>query len=331
MQGSANMSIAILGLAAYPRNSVWRNVELLVRSTRCQSPDTAIALLTAPLGDQDRRMFEQFGVEAIECVDSPPGRAQTRQATVARRQAWILELYGRRHSLYRDFVRRRAESHFLLTDTRDVIVTAPLRTHAGVARLVLSQEDSSKTIADDNWNSQWVRAGYGETGLTAIGSRPILCAGTVFGPRDSVDGYLGAMSDEVHRVGVEMTRRIGDQPLHNHLAYTGKLPEFEISTAENGWMRAIGVMPFEAVPMDWERAQAVSAANTCVILHQYDRHLASERMRRAIALVADLPQRHWWRFDAYYRHGEGMLPRLLRPTLHVANVIKRRLGFTQCD
>jgi hypothetical protein len=322
--GAAIMAVAILGLAAYPKDVVWRNVELLVRSARRRAPHTRIAFLTAPLGDQDRGFFERFGVDAIECVEAPPRRGPDRQATIARRQAWILELYGRRHALYRQAIERRQESHFLLTDTRDVIVTAPLEGHASAQQLVLSQEDARKPIAEDSWNRDWVVAGYGEEGLAAIGCNPILCAGTVFGPRKAVDAYLAAMSAEVQRIGAEMTRRIGDQPLHNYLAYTGKLPHFEISTAEAGWMRSIGVMPFDTVTMDWESHDSKPTEKRCAVLHQYDRHLSNRQMRRAVAHVAGLPSRHWWKFDAYQRYGNGLIPRLLRPTLHVVNVLKRR-------
>jgi hypothetical protein len=320
------MSVAILGLAAYPEDCVWHNVELLVRSARRQSSRTPIVLLTAPLGNFDQRLFKRFGVEAIESVTPPPIPVPDPAAAVAAQKAWSLELYGRRHALYRDVIGARDESHFLLTDTRDVIITAPLEGYAIDSRLVLSQEHEKTSLATQHVNREWVLAGYGDVGLAAIGDKPILCAGTVFGSRQLVDAYLIAMSDEVRRLGVDMTRRIGDQPLHNHLAYSGTLPAFEVSTAENGWMRAVGVMPIDAIRIDWGgKRYQVPATQPCAVVHQYDRHLGSRRMRRAVADAAGLPIYHRWRFDAYRYHGVGVLPSMLRPVLHLAGTIKRHV------
>lgn len=320
------MAVAILGLAAYAKNTVWQNVELLARSVRNRSPRTPLLLLTAPLGSGDRALFERFGIEAIECVDPPPGPGNDRKTAVARRRAWILELYGRRHALYRQVIQSRGESHFLLTDTRDVIVTAPLDGLAAESRLVLSQEHKNTSIAADHWNRGWILEGYGAEGLATVGAKPILCAGTVFGPRELIDAYLAEMSREVERIGAETTRRIGDQPLHNHLAYSGKLPHYEISTAEDGWMRAVGVMPFAEIQIDWdEPARAKAEYPTCAIVHQYDRHLESPRMRSSVARVAALPWWHGWRFDAFVQHGGGVVPRVLRPIVRIVRAIKRRL------
>lgn len=326
------MSVAILGLAAYPRDRVWPSVELLVRSVRLRSPQTAVAFLTAPLGDRDRRLFDRFGVESIDCVELPPRREGNPQAWVLRRHAWILELYGRRHALYGQAIEGRPETHFLLADTRDVIVTAPLQPCASISCLVLSQEHAATTIAANGWNSGWIETGYGADGLAAIGGNPILCAGTVFGPRRSVAAYLRAMSDEVQRLGVEMTRRIGDQPLHNHLAYTGRLPEYQLSTAENGWLRSVGLMPIQEIQLDWDQGERPQSREPrCLVVHQYDRHLQSRHIRKAVARATGLePWRSWCR-DAYWHHGQGLIPRALRPIVRVSDAIKHRLAQRKDD
>lgn len=306
------MSIAILGLAAYPLNRVWGNVEILVRSARRNSPRTHLALLTARLGDVDRRQFDRFAVEAIECVEEPPPAGKTPESREPLLR-WILELYGRRHALYRETITSRDYSHVLLTDTRDVLVTTALEGRSTEPLLVLSQEDATKSISAEPYNRRWLVEGYGEQRLAEVGSKPILCAGTVFGPSAPVAEYLRAMSREVHRIGAETIRRIGDQPLHNHLAYGGILPDYTISPAEDGWMRSIGIQPFEAVAFDWDPARSSDeVATPCAIVHQYDRHLDRRDMRHAVARVAGLPILHPWRMKAYRDHGKDLGSRVLR-------------------
>lgn len=159
--------------------------------------------------------------------------------------------------------------------------------------------------------------GYGEERLAAVGTKPILCAGTVFGPSAPINEYLLAMSREVQRIGVETTRRIGDQPLHNHLAYAGSLPEYTISSAEDGWMRSIGIQRFEQVNLDWDPVRrSPEVASPCAIVHQYDRHLAHRTMRHAVARAAGLPRLHLWRMEAYRDHGKEFGSRLLREIAH---------------
>ena len=307
------MSVAILGLAAYPKNRVWPKVELLVRSARSRSPRTPVALLTTPLGDIDRRLFRRFGVEAIECVDPPPRPDADRAASAKRHWEWFLEFCCRRYALYREVIEGRDESHFLLTDTRDAIVTAPLGDQIAESRLVLSQEHATTGIAANDLNRKWMVVGYGEAELAAVATRPILCCGTLFGSRQSVVAYLIAMSDEAHRIGAETLQRIGDQPLLAHLAYSGKLPEYTISTAEDGWMRSIGIMPLEEIRIDWEQRHGTNAEKTpCVIVHQYDRHLQSRLVRQSVARLACLPWWHRWPIQKYVQYDSGVAATMLR-------------------
>jgi hypothetical protein len=305
------MSVALLGLAAYPENQVWPKVELLVRSARSRSPRTPVTLLTTPLGNVDRRLFKRFAVEAIECVDPPPRPGADRVAAAKRHWEWFLEFCCRRYALYREVIEARDESHFLLTDTRDAIVTAPLDNHVVESRLVLSQEHATTAIAANDLNRRWMVEGYGETGLAAVATRPILCCGTIFGPRQSIIAYLIAMSDEAHRIGAETLQRIGDQPLLAHLAYSGKLPEYAISTAEEGWMRSIGIMPLEEISIDWDQRRGPQPP-PCMIVHQYDRHVQSRRVRQAVATAASLPWWHRWPIQKYVQYDEGVAARMLR-------------------
>lgn len=306
------MSVVVLGLAAYPPNRVWRNVEVLVRSARRNSPVTGIALLTAPLAARDRRSFATHAVQALEMVqDVPrydPKTADGRDAMYR----WTLEMFGRRQRMYLEAIERLPHSHVLLSDTRDVLVTGDLEQQAAADTLVLSQEDASRPLANEYWNRKWILDGYGEDELQRIGGHPILCAGAVFGPRDAIAAYVQAMSEEVDRLGVEMTRRIGDQPLHNHLAYSGRIPSYVTSRAEDGWLRSIGVLGPDQVNLDWAAADERPRGGPPAVIHQYDRHLINPAVRQAVGDHAGLGAWHPWRLNAFQEHGSGLRARVLR-------------------
>jgi hypothetical protein len=295
------LSITILGIAAYPADQVWDNVDLLARSVALNAPHTDLAFITAPLGDRDRRLFAEFGVRAIELADPVPTLADRTEADRRIRHEWMCGMFGSRHSWYETALASVASSHVLLADTRDVVVTGDLLKKTHVERLVLSQENAGYTIESDSWDRKWVVDTYGTEGLALIGQRPILCAGVVFGPVASIRQYVGAMRAELGRLGVEAVRRSGDQPVHNYLAYTGGLPPYEISTAESGWMRSVGLTPTQDLDFDWLRPGHNGLGNSTLVLHQYDRHVQSWKVCSAVRRTTGLA---WWKnlyspFDAH--------------------------------
>lgn len=279
----------ILGLAAYPPNRMWEAIDLLARSVRKNASASRLAVITCPLGRHDRAKCDAFGVLPYEIVDPVPDFDVTTTAGREARRAWVLSMYASRHRLYLEVLDRSDETHVLLSDTRDAIVTSPFEEIRVRDTLILSQEDSRHTLAGEHWNRKWLSEGYGHKGIKRIGDRPILCAGAVFGPRLSVRAYVEAMSQEVMRLGAAVTQQIGDQPLHNYLAYTGQLPEFVVSRAEDGWIRSIGVMPVGDVGLDWGLPrESPPGGNRAVVIHQYDRHWNARRMKHAVWRAAGL-------------------------------------------
>lgn len=317
------MGVVVLGLAAYPSNLVWRNVELLVRSTRRNSPATGITLLTTRLAARDRRMFATHGVQAFEMVEDvpryDPNTAEGRGAF----HRWALEMFGRRQRMYLDAIERLPHSHILLSDTRDVLVTGDLERQALTETLVLSQEDASRPLGEEYWNRKWILDGYGPGELERMAGKPILCAGAVFGPRKAIAAYVQAMSVEVERMGVEMTRKIGDQPLHNHLAYSGRIPSYVTSRAEDGWLRSIGVLAADRVNLDWTAVDETPRGGAAAVIHQYDRHLKNQAVRQAVGDHAGLGALHPWRLHAFQEHGAGLTARVLRKIYWHVPLLKR--------
>lgn len=283
------MSTLILGLAAYPQNRVWEAVDLLARSVRKNAPASRLAVITTPLGAQDRRRFDRFCVTALEFVDPVPefdlATAQGRDA----RRSWVLALYAARHRLYIRALERINETHVLLSDTRDAVVTSSFEHISVRTKLLLSQEDSRQTLASDPWNRRWLVDGYGEETINRIGHERILCAGAVFGPLGVVRDYVTAMTREADRLGPSIIQQIGDQPMHNYLAYTGQLPDFDVSRAEDGCIRSIGVMPLKDVGLEWSCPPFTRPGHDrAVVIHQYDRHWTSRRMKHAVWRAAGL-------------------------------------------
>lgn len=295
------MSVCVLGVAVYPTDHVWANVDLLARSVALNSPNVELAFITAPLGPRDRRLFEQFNVRAIALADPVPVFDRTTDVGRRKQHAWMCELFGSRHSWYLTALASLSASHVLITDTRDVVLTGNLAAKVTAPRLVLSRECDTLTLGTERWNSQWLRDGYGDDAVAALGSKSILCAGVVFGPIRMMRDYVGTMSEELARLGIEVVRAIGDQPVHNFLAYNDRLPPYDVSAAETGWMKSVGLLDERTLQFDWLNPSSNAGGERTLVLHQYDRHVRSWRMSSAIRRATGLA---WWKnlyspFDAH--------------------------------
>jgi hypothetical protein len=311
------MPVSILGVATYPADKVWSNVDLLARSVAVNSPDVELALITAPLGDRDRALFREFNVRGIELAAPAPTFDRSTEAGKADYHTWLCGIFGARHTWYLAALDVLDATHVLLADTRDVVVTGPLSAKTNVDTLVLSQENASTSIAVDPWNSKWVMGAYGMEGLTRLRDKPILCAGTVFGPVSLMKKYITAMRAEIARLGDDTVRRVGDQPVHNYLAYTSQLPPYVISTAETGWLKSVGLTPTHELEFDWLPKTPPVRGERTIVLHQYDRHASSRGLCSAIRCTTGLA---WWKniyapFDAHpgvrlARIGSRMVNRL---------------------
>ncbi len=286
------MSVGILGLAVYPLNQVWKNVELLVRSAKQNSPSSEIALITAQLGEKDAKKLHKFGVSTFQLADLPPAFDHASRSGKDAHLKWIKALWVRRHDYYLEVLRQIEQSRVLLTDTRDVIITGDLSTIDNAGYLVFSQEDNERSIASEPNNRQWLMDGYGSQILNDMGNQRILCAGTVFGERPLIIAYVSAMRAEIERLGYEVARNIGDQPIHNFLAYMNFLPQSIVSTAEEGWIKAIGIMSSEKILNDLMGDLTLAYGNLKTkVLHQYDRHLKLRLVTKVVRKAAAL---RWW-------------------------------------
>ncbi len=276
------MSAVVLGLAVYPINNVWKSVKYLVKSTNKNSPHSSIVLITAKLGHQDRELLVNNGVVVFELADLPPSNIS--RATQEGNElflTWLKSMWVKRHDYYLEVLKSLNNSHVLLTDTRDVIITGDISKKIDVTNLVLSQEDNLRSLKSEPHNNKWLLDGYGSDLLNSIGNKRILCAGTVFGPRALILSYVEKMMAEINRLGFELANNIGDQPIHNFLAHMGHFPDFEVSTAERGWIKSVGIL--DKINNDWFNIKNMdSNENSTIVLHQYDRHLHSRFVRSSV-------------------------------------------------
>ncbi|MFQ6537964.1 MULTISPECIES: hypothetical protein [Aphanothece] len=280
----STLPTAFLGLAVYPENQVWPNVVAFVASARRNSPTSEIVLITSPLGSRDRAEFQRHGVSSLPLADpSPVGHEADPEHRQLRKQ-WVMSLYAKRHLHYAHALEQMASRHVLLTDTRDVVVAGELSALGAGRNLLLAQENVTLSLGSEPTNRSWIVKCYGQEEMERLHERRILCAGTVYGPSDALLVYVREMSQEFMRVGIVRITEFGDQPVHNYLAYSGRLPVYEVSTAEAGGIKTIGLLPKRRFMLGWVRdSLALRARQKTVIYHQYDRHMNSRVFRWAFA------------------------------------------------
>ncbi len=271
-------------MAAYPAGRLWPEVENLVRSVHRNAPGSRVLLVTGDLSREEARILGKYGAGAVPLLGAIPQFRQGDEASQAERQAWILELFGRRYAAYAEALEGLPEHRVLLSDVRDVLMTNDIPSTLAQDRIVFSQEQQSNSLANEPWNRKWLIGAYGQLGLDQVGGAPILCAGCTLGPKSAMSRYIETMREEVSRLGVETIRRVGDQPLHNYLAHTGRLGEFQVSRAEDGPIRSIGVLPTDSVRLDWLHGDESAPA----VIHQYDRHMHVRKFRHLVARVTGI-------------------------------------------
>jgi hypothetical protein len=284
------MSQAFLGIAVYPPDKLWENIKLLVKSISKNSPDLKIYLITAVLGEKDKSFIRKYNIHAFEINNLISYNRIDKQYT-EEYITWLTSIWIKRHTYYLQVLKEIEETHILLTDTRDVIITADLKRLDKISFLLLSQEDSNYSISTEPHNRKWISEGYGLQIMDNIGNKPILCAGCIYGSKTMIVNYINSMLKEFDKLGTIKAEKVGDQAIHNYLAYANSLPDYEISPAENGYLKSIGIMKTDALNTDWFYQSNRIDTNNTLVLHQYDRHLKSKKIHRLVKKVCGI---HWW-------------------------------------
>lgn len=203
-----------------------------------------------------------------------------------------LHMQSSRHVVYYDFLvndlKYQKYDRVFLTDVRDVIFQGNLFQEIPQDRISFFLEDHRTSIGQCRWNSEWIRTGFGEEMLAALGGNPISCSGTVLGKSEAVMEYLLQMLLHYTALNAEGLDMKGiDQGVHNVIVYKSLLEgqrllengngiltlgnilgDHSTFVAQEGFSATLGLDP---VFLDQEGRFIFNMKNFSVI-HQYDRN-----------------------------------------------------------
>ena len=200
-----------------------------------------------------------------------------------------------RYELYWAFCLRYAQySRILLIDVRDTYFQRspfddlPVTTDGGILRLYeenATPSSAAANIGKSNYNSRWIRGAYGQSVLSQMKERPVICSGSTIGDAVAIEAYLRAMVAQFDTTGC---KQVGcDQGMHNYLYYSRSLEGVEgigeiitykqgegnvnnLAAMRNSPLRQQGVL-VEGKVVNWDNS--ISA-----VAHQYDRDKELERL-----------------------------------------------------
>lgn len=152
----------------------------------------------------------------------------------------------------------------MVTDVRDVYFQLdPFAFDVG-DRLHCFLEHEGTTLGGQRHNRDWLQRAYGMDVARALADEWASCSGTTIGSARAMLGYLRAMVEQL----VALPQFDGiDQPAHNYLIYTGRLPNVELGKNFESAVATLSLVPKEdvirALPHGLDHVN---------VFHQYDRH-----------------------------------------------------------
>jgi hypothetical protein len=296
----------------------WPQLQPFVHTLRAASPGADIVLLTGRVDDALRTQLRAAGVRSISVEPIarrlPPYLSRKRfnprwlgwlhrgyprvfsrlpapwdlraTAVVA---AWFHHVACSRYFHYCRWLERHAADydHVLLSDVRDVVFQAdPFAAPPPRDRLWVFLEHAA-THGSDPGNDLWVDMGFGAEGREALRGRRVTCSGVTLGGVEAMRHYLAAMTWEMARRTDRLAGYSGvDQGVHNWLWWTGRLPEAEARENFAGPVLTMHGLPAERLRFDSDDRLVDPTGRVIPVLHQYDRHPATEaRLRPRLGLA----------------------------------------------
>ena len=144
---------------------------------------------------------------------------------------------------------------------------------------------AAANLLKSKYNSRWIRGAYGQSTLSQMKDRPVICSGSTIGDAVAIEAYLCAM---VAQFDTTQCKQVGcDQGMHNYLYYSSSLEGVEgigevitykqgegvvnnLAAMRNSPLRQQGVLVDDKV-INWDKS--ISA-----VAHQYDRDKELERL-----------------------------------------------------
>lgn len=191
-----------------------------------------------------------------------------------RYNAELIHVEARNHAVndrfffYQDFLRaNEGVRNCFLTDIRDVVFQA--NPFSGLLREeIIKFYEEEGCFSATEVNHRWYAAIYGEEAATGLNGKPIICAGTTLaGGKGAID-YVSRMAAEIERTGV--TKFGADQAIHNHLFYSGALPNAVSTRNRVSEVQTMGLQT--RFTLDVQGRLLNDDGSVPAVVHQYDRH-----------------------------------------------------------
>ena len=290
-------SFAIFGMA---KGIVFQNVYQFLRSVRNHMNEDEVSVYLwsddASLTNDLKDVYKQFGVHIVRFDLADEFRGSRRhQGYHPSSYRWILmqrfmlNLEKHSHYSHRERTKNGTDAlerkegwsnvppykSVMFVDVRDTIWQDNVFTKASAlgVGLIAFSEQRPRTIRECGWNSKWVLACFGESGLEKVGDNVISCSGTVLGTWDDALAYAGLVGDliearpDCEQLGI-------DQGIHNYLLFNGDLAKvvssLQILSNEEGFVVSVQSLP----NIRRNRMGQVVNENgeVAAVVHQYDRN-----------------------------------------------------------
>jgi hypothetical protein len=215
------------------------------------------------------RALRKIGVEVVRYQKDFPYIENPHPANFAALPDPI-HIYNFRHFLYYDYLLKH-EGEFgkvLLTDVRDVIFQkAPFDFDMQDA-LYVAMESRTRVTSDCQYNTAWIRKGYGEEVFAEMSPHVISCAGTTLGPVARIKQYLETLLKEI--ITLRDAYGCADQAVHNRLLQQGRLEPVIRLYNDDSPVLTVGAEP--TYELDSSGYVLDGKGTRPTIVHQYDRH-----------------------------------------------------------
>ena len=256
---------AIVGLAS---NVAYTFLYHFVRSAREVCPLCTILLYlpTKDVSDQVKSLVKYFKVDVYEydaLLASYPAKHQSFHPSSYR---WML-MYDHLSS-----ITPAPYDALFMTDVRDTVFlrdpfTAIMTQGDG---LYVAMESAHVPIAQEGWNSGWIRDCFGDPMVQKVGREVVSCSGTTLGTWDAALAYLKTIAGLIREH--ESCERNGiDQGVHNVIVHTRLMAPHAVypQTNEKGLIATVQSMP-TLRRNEWGYV-VNEAGETVSVVHQVDR------------------------------------------------------------
>lgn len=229
-----------------------------------------VVLFAGPnTGEQSIKALHDIGVEVVRYTAEFPYVPNPHPANFKKLPDPI-HIYNFRHFLYYDYLLKH-EGEFgkvLLTDVRDVVFQRDPFDFPMQDALYVAMESRSRITADCQYNTEWIKKGYGDEVMLEMAPHVISCAGTTLGPTPRIKTYLETLLNEI--IGLRDAYGCADQAVHNRLLQQGKLEPVVRLYNEDTPVLTIGAeSKFE---LDAAGFLLDGKGTRPTTVHQYDRH-----------------------------------------------------------